>query len=101
MSTDLPAKEKAIRLPSLVDALIPLLFMIALLATSIVLFGIDAAIGPLQVALLMSAVVAAVVAAAFLLLRVVGRGRFPWVQFYAKGKESGFSLHEIHLRWPP
>ncbi len=42
-------------------------------------------------------VVAAVVAAAFLLLRVVGRGRFPWVQFYAKGKESGFSLHEIHL----
>jgi c-di-GMP-binding flagellar brake protein YcgR len=42
-------------------------------------------------------VVAAVVAAAFLLLRVVGRGRFPWVQFYAKGKESGFGLHEIHL----
>jgi c-di-GMP-binding flagellar brake protein YcgR len=42
-------------------------------------------------------VVAAAVAAAFLLLRVVGRGRFPWVQFYAKGKESGFSLHEIHL----
>jgi len=42
-------------------------------------------------------VVAAVVAAAFILLRVVGRGRFPWVQFYAKGKESGFGLHEIHL----
>ncbi len=46
----------------MVDALIPLLFMIALLATSIVLFGLDAAVGPLQVALLMSAVVAAVVA---------------------------------------
>jgi c-di-GMP-binding flagellar brake protein YcgR len=42
-------------------------------------------------------VVAAAVAAAFALLRVVGRGRFPWVQFYAKGKESGFTLHEIHL----
>ena len=62
MDADLPGKEKAIREPSLVDALIPLLFMIALLATSIVLFGLDAAVGPLQVALLMSAVVAAVVA---------------------------------------
>jgi NhaC family Na+:H+ antiporter len=62
MSTDLPNKEKTIREPSLLDALIPLIFMIALLATSIVLFGIDAALGPLQVALLMSAVVAAVVA---------------------------------------
>lgn len=51
-----------IRQPSLLDALIPLLFMIGLLATSIVLFGIDAALGPLQVALLMSAVVAAIVA---------------------------------------
>ena len=57
-----PTKKTRIRQPSLVDALIPLLFMIALLATSIVLFGIDAAVGPLQVALLMSAVVAAVVA---------------------------------------
>lgn len=51
-----------IRQPSLLDALIPLGFMIALLATSIVLYGIDAALGPLQVALFMSAVVAAIVA---------------------------------------
>jgi Na+:H+ antiporter, NhaC family len=62
MSTDLPNKEKAVSAPSLLDALIPLIFMIILLATSIILFGIDAAVGPLQVALLMSAVVAAVVA---------------------------------------
>ena len=55
-------QEPEIRQPSLLDALIPLIFMIALLAISIVLFGIDAALGPLQVALLMSAVVAAVVA---------------------------------------
>lgn len=51
-----------VRQPSLLDALIPLLFMISLLALSIVLFGIDASLGPLQVALFMSAVVAAVVA---------------------------------------
>jgi Na+:H+ antiporter, NhaC family len=60
MSTN--RKEANIREPSLLDALIPLVFMILLLASSIVLFGIDAAVGPLQVALLMSAVVAAVVA---------------------------------------
>jgi Na+:H+ antiporter, NhaC family len=62
MTNDSAQKAKAIREPSLVDALIPLLFMIVLLATSIVLFGIDAATGPLQVALFMSAVVAALVA---------------------------------------
>jgi NhaC family Na+:H+ antiporter len=62
MNADLPKEEKTIRQPSLIDALIPLIFMIALLAASIVLFGIDAAVGPLQVALLMSAVVAALVA---------------------------------------
>ena len=60
MSTN--SEETKIRQPSLLDALIPLLFMIALLTTSIILFGIDAALGPLQVALFMSAVVAAIVA---------------------------------------
>jgi Na+:H+ antiporter, NhaC family len=62
MTIDPAKKENEIRQPSLVDALIPLLFMILLLATSIVLFGIDSATGPLQVALFMSAVVAALVA---------------------------------------
>lgn len=55
-------QARPIRAPSLVDALIPLVFMIVMLTWSIVLFGIDAAGGPLQVALLMSAVVAALVA---------------------------------------
>ena len=54
--------EDAVRQPSMLDALIPLLFMIVLLSLSIILFGIDAAVGLLQVSLLMSAVVAAVVA---------------------------------------
>src|SRR5512143_1729539 len=62
MTKDSAQEAKAIREPSLVDALIPLLFMILLLVTSIVLFGMDAALGPLQVALFMSAVVAAIVA---------------------------------------
>jgi NhaC family Na+:H+ antiporter len=54
--------EVKVREPSMLDALIPLIFMIMLLVLSIILFGIDAAVGPLQVSLLMSAVVAAVVA---------------------------------------
>ncbi len=62
MSSEPGVKEKEIREPSMLDALIPLFFMILLLVASIVLFGIDAATGPLQVALFMSAVVAAVVA---------------------------------------
>lgn len=62
MSTQPSEKATTIREPSLVDALIPLVFMIVLLVTSIVLFGLDAAMGPLQVALFMSAVVAAAVA---------------------------------------
>ncbi len=55
-------EPKTIRAPSLLDALIPLIFMIGLLTLSIVLFGVDAAVGPLQVALFMSAVVAGLVA---------------------------------------
>lgn len=62
MSAELPGKENLVRQPTFLQSLIPLLFMILLLATSIILFGVDAAVGPLQVALFMSAVVAAMVA---------------------------------------
>jgi NhaC family Na+:H+ antiporter len=55
-------KSTKVRAPKLWQALIPLFFMIGMLTWSIVLFGVDAALGPLQVALILSAVVAAVVA---------------------------------------
>jgi c-di-GMP-binding flagellar brake protein YcgR len=32
-----------------------------------------------------------------ILLRRAGGGRFPWLQFYLKGRESGFTLREINL----
>jgi NhaC family Na+:H+ antiporter len=51
------------RPPSLADALIPVGALIILIAVSIYLFGVDAANGPLQVALLLSAAIAALVAA--------------------------------------
>jgi NhaC family Na+:H+ antiporter len=48
--------------PSLLDALIPIVALIALLALTIAFFGISATDGPLQVALLLSAAVASLVA---------------------------------------
>ena len=50
------------RQPSFLDALAPVVVLIVLLALTIVLFGIDAADGPLQVALFLSATFAALVA---------------------------------------
>jgi c-di-GMP-binding flagellar brake protein YcgR len=43
------------------------------------------------------ALVAALVAAVVIYLRVAGHGSFPWLQFYTKGKECGFSFREIGL----
>jgi Na+:H+ antiporter, NhaC family len=60
VSIDAEAVET--RPPSLLDALIPVVVLIVLIATSVALFGIDATEGPLQVALLTSAVTAALVA---------------------------------------
>ena len=34
---------------------------------------------------------------AFFILRRLGGRKFPWVQFYIRGKESGFSFKEINL----
>jgi c-di-GMP-binding flagellar brake protein YcgR len=34
---------------------------------------------------------------AIILLRRAGGGRFPWLQFYLKGRESGFVFREINL----
>jgi Na+:H+ antiporter, NhaC family len=50
------------REPSLVDALAPVVVLIVLLVLTMVLFGVDAAEGPLQVALFTSATFAALVA---------------------------------------
>src|SRR5262245_10594745 len=50
------------RKPSLLDALIPMIALIALLALSYLLFGDSAASGPNQVALLFCAIIAAAIA---------------------------------------
>jgi NhaC family Na+:H+ antiporter len=50
------------RAPSLLDAVLPVVVLIVLLATTIILFGIDATNGPLQVALFLSAAFASLIA---------------------------------------
>jgi c-di-GMP-binding flagellar brake protein YcgR len=40
---------------------------------------------------------AAIVVAILIYLRIAGHGKFPWIQFYTKGKESGFSFREVGL----
>ena len=59
---DTPGLSATPRPPTLLDALIPLVTLIGLIALTIALFGTDATSGPLQVALLTSAVVAGLVA---------------------------------------
>src|SRR5262245_34173740 len=50
------------RPPSMLDAVLPIVVLIGLLALTIALFGIDATNGPLQVALLLSAAFASLIA---------------------------------------
>ena len=50
------------RPPSLLDAILPVVALIALIALTIALFGVDATDGPLQVALLLSAAFASLIA---------------------------------------
>ena len=50
------------RPPSLLDALLPVIVLIGLIALTIAFFGIDATNGPLQVALLLSAAFASLIA---------------------------------------
>ena len=58
-----PAPEaRQPRPPSLLDAILPVVVLIALIALTIALFGISATDGPLQVALLLSAAFASLVA---------------------------------------
>ena len=53
---------RPVRDPSLVDAVVPLITLAVLIAGSLALFGLDALDGPIQVALVLCAMVAALIA---------------------------------------
>jgi Na+:H+ antiporter, NhaC family len=57
-----PVENRQPREPSLLDALLPVVVLIVLIALTISLFGVSATDGPLQVALLLSAAFASLVA---------------------------------------
>ncbi len=59
--TDLPHLPPGIREPSLLQALIPLLFLVGALALSVYLYGSDSSYGANQIALLVSACIAAII----------------------------------------
>src|SRR6478672_9295887 len=59
---DVARARRQPRAPTMLDALLPIVVLIGLLALTIVLFGIDATNGPLQVALLLSAAFASLMA---------------------------------------
>src|SRR5438094_10175581 len=56
------SEQRAPRPPSLIDALLPVLVLIGLIALTIALFGVSATDGSLQVGLLLSAAFASLVA---------------------------------------
>src|SRR6059058_4913003 len=57
-----PAGQRVPRPPSFLDAILPVLVLIALIALTISLFGVSATDGPLQVALLLAAAFASLIA---------------------------------------
>ena len=60
--TEPPPDAREPRPPSLLDAILPVVVLILLIALTIVLFGVSATDGPLQVALLLSAAFASLIA---------------------------------------
>src|SRR6476646_9261987 len=60
--TQTPPEGREPRPPSLLDALLPVVVLILLIALTIILFGVSATDGPLQVALLLSAAFASLIA---------------------------------------
>src|SRR5215218_7461819 len=60
--TDQNKPEPGIKPSSLWDALLPMIFLVVMIGLSVFLYGTDATLGPLQVALLLGTVVAALVA---------------------------------------
>lgn len=70
------------RAPSRLQALVPIVVLVALLSTSVLLFGADSSYGPNQIALILAAMVAAVLGA---------RNGFTWAEL-ERGIVHGISL---------
>lgn len=78
-----PPLPPGVRAPSLLDAIAPLVLLAVLIASSLLLFGLDALDGPIQVAL--------VLCAAFAALIVLKNG-YPWEAVQEAGQEAMASI---------
>jgi NhaC family Na+:H+ antiporter len=76
-------RTEEVRAPSVVDAVIPLVTLAVLIGGSLALFGLDALDGPLQVALVLCAMVAALVAL---------KNGHPWEEIQASGQRAMSSI---------
>lgn len=83
MSTARTPRKRPLKEPSLADALIPLIAMVILIASSLLIFGLDALDGPIQVALVASCLVAAVIAL---------KNGHPWGEVQAAGQSAMASI---------
>ena len=84
-------QERPVRDPSLVDAVIPLVTLAVLIGGSLVLFGLDALDGPIQVALLLCAMVGALIAL---------KNRHTWDQVQCAAVTQDELLYRFRLRQP-
>lgn len=75
--------RKPVRKPSLLDALIPLIALVALIAGGLALFGLDALDGPVQAALVLCSMIAAL---------VIMKNGHPWEQIQASGQRALSSI---------
>ncbi|MEA5451526.1 Na+/H+ antiporter NhaC [Leptolyngbya sp. CCNP1308] len=71
------------RSPTFLDAIIPLLVLVVLIGSAVLLFGLDAIDGPVQVALMLSAMVASL---------VILKNGHPWAEISAAGGRAVSSI---------
>lgn len=85
MSPQMPdaRARRAVRDPSLADAIIPLVAMVVLIGGSLLIFGLDALDGPIQVALIGACLVAASIAL---------KNGHPWNDVQAAGQSAMGSI---------
>jgi NhaC family Na+:H+ antiporter len=75
--------ERAVRDPSLLDAIVPLVTLVLLIGGSLALFGLNALDGPIQVALVLCAMIAAL---------IVLKNGHPWEDVQAAGQRAVSSI---------
>lgn len=83
MTDQPPPSPRPIREPSFLDAIIPLVVLIGLIGGSVYLFGLDAIAGPVQVALILSAMVASL---------IILKNGHPWSAISAAGGRAIASI---------